>query len=152
MFSGAKRIFVQCRTRPFFWLYEFEWENENVSMVQLNAKEKKCIRQLENRLKSLTQDNNTPPENDSSWHKTERGALLWVLEVLQHAIATNCDEAFAYTRLRQKENEQEKITKESLEHCMERTKQQKAEKAKVIAARKAATAAREAAPKGKVQR
>jgi len=121
-------------------------------MVHLNSKEKKCIRQLENRLASLMKRDSSPPENDSSWHKTERGALLWVLEVLQHAIATNCDEAFAYTRLRQKENEQEKIAKEALEHSIERTKQQKAEKAKVIAARKAATVAREAESKAATPR
>ena len=70
-------------------------------MIELNRQERARIRTLERRLDYLSKRLATTEGRELIYTADERSALLWVLEVVDHALATNCEEAFAYTVLRQ---------------------------------------------------
>ena len=91
-------------------------------MVNLSKRERQNIALLERRLAFLnerikeveeTELDQDPGKRGASLRRPagfpsrldhdiwERGALLWVLEVMEHAVALNCEEVFAFTTLRQ---------------------------------------------------
>ena len=80
-------------------------------MVTLTSKERKCIQAIERRADHLKERIKASTQKSLTWDKQERTALLWILEVMGHAAALNCEEAFAYTRLRtpRPDNSQEMV-------------------------------------------
>jgi len=69
-------------------------------MVELLSKEKRYIATLERRLEYLKHRAETLTDKELSWDRQEQKALRWALEVVQHAAATNCEEAFIYNKSR----------------------------------------------------
>src|SRR4051794_23138198 len=104
-------------------------------MVKLTRKERKCVEILERRLAHLSKRVETIKDYDVSWDVTERRAILWALEVVQHAAAMNFEEPFLYTGLRQRVMSDTRRVANYLEQCVERTKQQKVEQELKLVAR-----------------
>jgi hypothetical protein len=93
---------------------------EREDMVKLSKTEQSYLTTLERRLKFLSERVKTAVGPPLHRDKEEVKALLWILEVVHHAAATNCQEAFAYTTLRAPADQQAVKMEESLRLSAER--------------------------------
>ncbi len=69
-------------------------------MVELTQTERGYRSALERRVLRLTEKGVTGPSKKAQANAFEQRALTWALEVINHAAATNCEEAFAFTTIR----------------------------------------------------
>lgn len=91
-------------------------------MMELRRKERDCIAMLERRLEYLQERIKTSEPKFVAYDRQERKALLWALEVIEQAAATNCEEAFAYTTLRAPPDEEAKRAAAYLQRSLAKEK------------------------------
>ncbi len=98
-------------------------------MVTLNKREDKLVNILEERVAILTARLKAAQPSDLPWVRQERSAIVWALEVVAQARATGCAEAFAGTFTRAKSPTSWDLFHQSVEGCIERTKERAAAEA-----------------------
>lgn len=74
-------------------------------MVRLTVREQARIEIIEQRVLHLTGLMKSAPRVERPYLSFQRQSLEWLLEVVGHAAATNCEGAFAGTQLRQGKTE-----------------------------------------------
>jgi hypothetical protein len=101
-------------------------------MITLNETERSNIQVLEARVARLAEKLASASMKNHGWLIKERNALVWVMEVLSHAQATNCEEAFAYCSTRLETGKRELIER-YVQDCVAREKVRQEKKAARLA-------------------